>query len=592
MLNGSPSTSPQEKHITELNTWHNFKRLIRHAFPYRAASFFAIFCMLGYASIDVYFLSKLPALIDEGLSGKNPEFMKWAPLFVIVCFILRGTFHFLSNYCLAWVGNNVVADLRQKIFKHVMSMPVSFHDSTSTGTLISKLTFDTEQVLSAVSKSLLTLVQQGGFVIGLLFLMFWQSWQLSAIFLVITPIIAVIVTIVSKRFRKISKNIQNAMGEVTNAAEQTFNGHKVVITFDGQARENDRFFQINKQNRQQRMKMVTAKAASVPIIQVIASFALAFVLYVATLDGFIESYTPGVFMGVVTYMTMLLRPLKLLTNVNNEFQRGMAASSSIFELLDQQPEQETGDKELVKSQGRLTVSNISFAYPNEEKLTLDDISFHANTGETIALVGRSGSGKSTLTSLLLRFYQAQKGEIFIDGTDISTLTIKSLRRQFAYVSQQVVLFNDTLANNIAYAKPNASREEIIAAAKKAHVLEFAEKLPHGLDTNIGDNGALLSGGQRQRVAIARALLCDAPFLILDEATSALDTESERHIQEALTELQQQRTSIIIAHRLSTIETATNILVIDQGKVIEQGNHQALLAKDGAYAQLHKYQFAQ
>ena len=592
MTKGSSETDQQDLHISERNTWYNFKRLISHAKPYRNASFFAVLCMLGYASIDVYFLSKLPELIDEGLTGKNPDFMKWAPLFVIVCFILRGTFHFLSNYCLAWVGNHVVADLRQKIFKHVMSMPVAFHDSVSTGTLISKLTFDTEQVLSAVSKSLLTLVQQGGFVIGLLALMFWESWQLSAIFLVITPIIAAIVTVVSKRFRKISKNIQNAMGEVTSAAEQSFNGHKVVITFDGQQRENDRFCQINKRNRQQRMKMVTAKSASVPIIQIIASFALAFVLYVATLDGVVDNLSAGVFMGVVTYMTMLLRPLKLLTNVNNEFQKGMAASSSIFELLDKQPEQETGDKDLAKSQGNLTVKDVSFAYPNEEKLTLDNINFTANSGDTIALVGRSGSGKSTLTSLLLRFYQANKGQILIDDSDISSLTIKSLRRQFAYVSQQVVLFNDSLANNIAYAKPGASREEIIEAAKKAHVLEFAEKLPQGLDTNIGDNGALLSGGQRQRVAIARALLCDAPFLILDEATSALDTESERHIQDALTELQQQRTSIIIAHRLSTIESATNILVLDQGKVIEQGNHQTLLAQDGAYAQLHKFQFAQ
>ncbi|MEW6991161.1 lipid A export permease/ATP-binding protein MsbA [Colwelliaceae bacterium 6441] len=584
--NNKVSKAIQEKE----DSWHSFKRLMNYTIVYKSAGIFAIICMIGYAAIDVYFLSKLPKLIDEGLSGENPEFMKWAPVFVVVCFIIRGVFHFLSNYCLAWVGNNVVTDLRQSIFEHVMAMPVAYHDKVSTGTLISKLTFDTEQVLQATSKSLLTLVQQGAFVIGLLILMFWQSWQLSSIFLVITPIIAVIVTFVSRRFRKVSKNIQNAMGEVTKAAEQTFNGHKVVLTFDGQQRENERFADINKYNRQQRMKMVATKSASVPLIQIIASFALAFVLYMANLDGFVENLTAGVFMGVVTYMTMLLRPLKLLTNVNSEFQKGMAASVSIFELLDQDKEIDTGSVPLEKAEGKLSFEHVSFTYPGDDKNTLDDLSIEANVGETIALVGRSGSGKSTASSLLLRFYDATSGEVLIDGKNITDYQLTDLRKQFAYVSQQVVLFNDSLANNIAYGKPQASRDEIIEVAKKAHVLEFTDNLPQGLDTNIGDNGALLSGGQRQRVAIARALLCDAPFLILDEATSALDTESERHIQDALNELQKNRTCIVIAHRLSTIENADKIIVMDQGKIIEQGDHQSLLEKGGAYAQLHSFQF--
>ncbi|WP_286235186.1 lipid A export permease/ATP-binding protein MsbA [Thalassotalea sediminis] len=586
----STSTEIESSANVSENVWQNFKRLMGYTKQYKAAGIFSIICMLGYASIDVYFLSKLPTLIDEGLTGKNPEFMKWAPLFVIVCFVIRGICHFLSNYCLAWVGNNVVADLRQAMFVHIMAMPVAYHDKTSTGTLISKLTFDTEQVLQATSKSLLTIVQQGGLVIGLLVLMFWQSWQLSAIFLVITPIIAIIVTYVSKRFRKVSKNIQDAMGEVTRTAEQTFNGHKVVLTFDGKARESERFAEINKNNRQQRMKMVATKSASVPFIQIIASFALAFVLYVATLDGVVDNISAGVFMGVVTYMTMLLRPLKLLTTVNSEFQKGMAASGSIFTLLDEELEKDTGTINLERSNGELCFKHVDFLYPGDEKFALTDVNFKVNPGETVALVGRSGSGKSTASSLLLRFYQATRGQVLIDGKNVTDYKLGDLRKQFAYVSQHVVLFNDSLANNISYGRPDATTEEIKEAARKAHVLEFAEKLPQGLDTNIGDNGALLSGGQRQRVAIARALLCDAPFLVLDEATSALDTESERHIQDALSALQENRTSIVIAHRLSTIENADNIIVMEQGKIIEQGDHQSLLTADGAYAQLHKFQF--
>ena len=591
-----PLPKQELKSDLSATTWQNFKRLLSYAKPYKLGFVAAIVGMLGYAAIDVYFLSKLQPLIDDGLAGANPDFMKWAPLFVIVAFLFRGVFHFVANYCLAWVGNHVVTDLKQNLFEHIMAMPVSFHDKESTGGLISKLTFDTEQVLNSVSKSILVIVQQSAFVIGLIGLMFFISWKLSVIFLLVTPLIAIIVTIVSKRFRKISKSIQGAMGEVTTAAEQTFNGHKVVLTFGGQIREFARFAQINKHNRHQRMKLTAAKAASVPVIQVIASFALAFVFYAVNSDSLRDSISAGSFVSVITYMTMLLRPLKMLTNVNSEFQKGMAACVSIFAVLDQKTENDQGSLVFDKVQGNIAFKNVDFSYgvvsdkAGDTKWALKNISFELNPGETLALVGRSGSGKSTASELLLRFYDANRGEILIDNVNIEQYQLKSLRHQFAYVSQQVVLFNDTLANNIAYGKPKASREEIVAAAKSAHVMEFAEQMENGLDTNLGENGSLLSGGQRQRVAIARALLCDAPFLILDEATSALDTESERHIQDALQTLQKNRTSIVIAHRLSTIENADKIIVMEQGEIIEQGDHQSLLAKKGAYAQLHNFQF--
>jgi subfamily B ATP-binding cassette protein MsbA len=409
----------------------------------------------------------------------------------------------------------------------------------------------------------------------------------------IGPIVGIIVSVVSTRFRKISKAIQKAMGSLTTGVEQVVKGHKVVLMFGGQKIESDKFQDTNNNNRQQTMKLATTQILSVSTIQVIASVALAFVLYLASTPSMLSELTPGVFIAVLISMMALLKPLKQITTVNNEFQKGMAACASIFELLDKDIEVDTGTKELNRAQGNLEFKDVTFTYPSKSQPALRNVSFDINAGQTIALVGRSGSGKSTLSSLLTRFYQPQSGEILIDGVALNDVTLTSLRKQFALVSQQVILFNDTIANNIAYGcTDKVTREQIMQAAAAAHVSEFVAQQENGFDTIIGENGVTLSGGQRQRIAIARAILADSPILILDEATSALDTESEKLIQHALEELQKSRTNIVIAHRLSTIENADLILVIEHGEVVERGTHCELVVKNGTYAQLHKMQFSQ
>ena len=569
-----------------------YKRLFKYVGEFKTVAILAVVGMLGYSAMDALFVDLMRPFIDEGLTAKNQDVLRLAPYVVVALVLFRGLFNFIASYSLSYVGSQVVKSLRQNLFEHMLRLPVSFHDAQSTGDLISKITFDTEQVQQAITRALMILIREGAYVVFLLVVMFKASWQLSLIFLVVTPLVAVIVSVVSKRFRVISKNIQDAMGDVTRCSEQMLKGHKVIHGFEGQDLEINRFYDVNNKNRQQRVKMDATKAMSVSVIQILAASAMAVILVVISKPGLIDNISSGAFVSLITAMMLMLRPLKQLANVNSDLQRGIAAAKSVFDVLDTPTETDTGSHVAERVKGEIRVENLTFAYPGSDDAVIKNMNLTIQAGQTVALVGRSGSGKSTLSNLLPRFYDdIQAGRIALDGMDIKEYTLASLRKQFALVSQQVVLFNDTIANNIAYGQePRPSDEAILKAAEQAHVWEFVKDLPNGLDTLVGEDGVMLSGGQRQRIAIARAILKDAPILILDEATSALDTESEKLIQGALDTLIKDKTAIVIAHRLSTIENADEICVMEQGQIIEKGTHSALLEQNGAYAALCRLQF--
>lgn len=572
-------------------TLQTFKRLWTYIRDYKKGLVVAVIALVVNAASDTYMISLLKPLLDEGFGNMESNFLQILPLIIIAMMFVRGLSGFISTYCLSWVSGNVVMQLRRKVFNHFMHMPVSFFDKESTGSLLSRITYDSEQVAGATSRSLVSIVREGASIIGLLALMFWSSWELSLVLLLVAPLVAWAIRVVSKRFRSISRNMQTSMGHMTTSAEQMLKGHKVVLSYGGQDVERARFDNMSNKMRQQTMKMVAASAIANPTIQMIASTALVAVLYLASFESIRSELTAGTFTVIFSAMFSLMRPLKSLTNVTADFQRGMAASQTLFGLIDLETEKDNGSLEVDNVKGDIKVSDVTFTYQQTEKPALRNVSFDLPKGKTLALVGRSGSGKSTIANLFTRFYDVDSGRIELDGHSIDEYKLTNLRQHFALVSQNVHLFNDTIANNIAYAaKEQYSREQIEQAAKLAHAMEFIQHMEDGLDTVIGENGASLSGGQRQRIAIARALLRDAPVLILDEATSALDTESERAIQAALDELQKDKTVLVIAHRLSTIEKADEILVVEEGEIVERGDHKTLLAKQGAYAQLHKIQF--
>ncbi|MFT6926012.1 MAG: subfamily B ATP-binding cassette protein MsbA [Psychromonas sp.] len=576
----------------EVNSWLVFRRLLGYVKEFKLGLAAAIIAMIGYAAIDTAFIYSIKPLMDKGLTGQSPEILTFMPIFVILIVAARGLVSFVSSYCMSWVGTHVVMKLQRQLFSHLIALPISFFDKTNTGDLLSKITYDANQVTTASTKALIKIFRDGATIIALVGLMFVQSWQLSLVFFLIAPIVGIAIRIVSKRFRKISKKLQDAMGSVTTASEQMLKGHKEVLMFGGQKLENKKFDQVSNSVRSQNMKMVSAQAISTPIVQSIASLALAFILFLATKPSIINDLTSGTFIVIISSMMALMKPVKVITEVVGDIQRGISASVSLFKVLDTTAAVDSGTKVIKRAKGNIELQNIVFTYPTTEKPALNNVSFKINAGETFALVGRSGSGKSTIANLLTRFYDINSGAISIDGVNIQEYTLSSLRDQVAIVSQSVHLFNDTIANNIAYASDGKfTREDIIKAADTANAMEFIKQFPNGLDTIIGENGALLSGGQRQRLAIARALLRDAPILILDEATSALDSESERHIQTALDILQKNRTSIVIAHRLSTIEHADQILVIDDGRVVERGTHAELIEKKAIYHSLSKIQAA-
>jgi len=580
---------PKGDQSAPLDSARLYLRLLGYVRPYRMVFALGILGM-GLASLtEPLFPAIMKPLLDDGFSGKHfSASLYWLPAALVGVFVLRGAINFCTSYALAWVSNRILLDMRGEMFARMVKLPTTFYNNSTSGVLISRITFDVNNVTSAATTVLTALVGDTVTVIGLFAYLFYESWALTLVALAIVPCTAMVIRVFSGRLRRVSRGAQHAMGDITHVLGETIEAHKVVKIYGGQEYEKNRFHQANARLRGMNMRQTVAASATVPITQFFGSTAMAVVISIAIYQAAGGQTTVGGFVAFITAMGMLLQPLKRLADVNAPLQRGLAAAESVFLLLDELEEEDKGTRTLARAQGALRFEAVVFRYPNAERTAIDRLSFDIAPGETVALVGTSGGGKTTVANLIPRFYKPQSGTISLDGINIEDLTLESLRANLAFVSQDVVLFNDTIAANIAYGlKRNVTREEIIKAATDADAMKFISEQPQGLDTLIGENGVRLSGGQRQRLSIARALLKDAPVLILDEATSALDTETERTVQAALNVLMQNRTTIVIAHRLSTIEKADRILVIDRGHVVEAGTHAQLMAQDGIYSGLHR-----
>jgi subfamily B ATP-binding cassette protein MsbA len=568
-------------------------RLLGYVRPYWRYLAFAVLAMAGTAATEPLFPALMKPLLDKGFNAGGGDHLILIPLAIVGIFVARGILSYLASYGMSWVANRVITDLRARMYQRLIRLPASYFHRHPSSVPMTRISYDVNGVASAATSVITVLIRDSLTVIGLLGWLLYLNWKLTLVSIVLVPIIGVIIRSFSSRLRAMSRAAQKGTAAMTQVLQEGIACNRVIKVFGGELQEVQRFHKVNNDLRGYGMRQAIAAAATVPIVQFFASVAVAVVVYAALLQSANNETTVGSFVSFITAMLMLLAPMKHLADVNAPLQRGLAAAESVFALLDEQPETDEGKVILSRAEGRLRFDNVSFRYPGAEREALCRINLAIEPGETVALVGPSGGGKTTLVSLLPRFFTPTSGRILLDGHDLRELTLDSLRAQLALVGQEVLLFNDTVAANIAYgAMRNASPAQVEAAAKAAHALDFIRALPQGFDTVIGENGARLSGGQRQRIAIARAILKNAPVLILDEATSALDNESERQVQAALEELMHGRTTIVIAHRLSTVEMADRIVVLQHGAIAEIGSHRELLARDGVYAQLYRLQFAE
>lgn len=564
-----------------------YSRLLAYVKPYWKVVALMLFALVITAAMEPLMPALLKPLIDDSMIKKDVDAILQIPLLLALVFIIKGFAEYFSKVFGEWVAHKAILDIRYDMFQKLNQLPLATFQQYTSGKLMSKLTYDVLQVGNTLSEAWIVVIRDVLIIIGLLGFLFYTSWQLTLMILLVGPIMGFIINWASKLMRNSSTDMQNSMGLLTHSLEETINAHKDIKIYGAEDYEERKFYQITNTLREHTMSVIKISALNVPLVQVIAAIAIAFVLYAVSVMSSEDLFTPGELIAFIVAAAMIFEPIRRLTNINETIQKGMAAAQSIFELLDQPNETDHGTQTIDRALGQIDFKHLSFQYPGTKTTTLSDLDFSFAQGKTTALVGESGSGKTTIANMISRFYSATSGKILLDGIDIQEIKLNSLRDQISFVSQDVVLFNDSIRANIAYGHSDFDEQKIINAAKASHAWEFIQQLPEGLDTMVGDKGSKLSGGQRQRLAIARAFLKNAPILILDEATSALDNQSEAKVQSALESLRKNRTVIIIAHRLSTIENADYIIVLEQGKMIEQGNHQALLKLNGEYSRLQK-----
>ena len=569
-----------------------YGRLWQYVTPHKLIGFIAVVGMAVTAFVEAGLVYLLQPLLDETLVAKQVESGRWIPVAFMGIFILRGLSGFATEASLGWIGRSVISDLRRQVFNKFLTLPIKFFDSQAAGPLLTKLTYNVEMVAESVTSVVTIAVRDTLTVIAAFGVMLWHSPFLTVFVAVLFPVVAALVWLLGIAFRRYSSRIQDSVGEVTQVTDEIIRGNSVVKAFGGYEYERDRLAEVDERNRKQNLKLIRVRSMGVAVTQVVFGIGIALVIYMAGRQSIEGILSPGQFISFFSAMMLMLQPVRRITNVNATLQRGVAGADSLFSIMDEKDEEESGTLEVERVRGDVRFDAIRFSYGDEDGNVIDNLSVSIGAGKTLAIVGHSGSGKSTLASLLSRFYELDSGDILIDEVSIRDYTLNSLRSNISLVSQDVVLFNDTIRNNLAYGQlKSRSDEELMAAAEAAHIVDFVNELPDGLETTVGDRGVLLSGGQRQRIAIGRALLKNAPVLILDEATSALDTLSERRIQEALNVLMKDRTTLVIAHRLSTVEKADHIIVLDAGKIVESGTHAELLAVDGHYAALYRMQFS-